>query len=348
MAAITCTSVIGWPGAPVRDGGEQCQCRFPGWHVAEGAESLVASGRDERHAPGTGVTGQGEDGYALEVLQQRVAFRRAAPVRGTVMPGVVHKPAVLSLLGGTAGADSLQHGAHRGPAAGGVDHQVGAGHRCLAGQDPGDVRYSVNRFRPGDQPRYCGAPADRQAGSLLRDRGDGGLQDRPACCHRLETLIARPPAAGHLGGKRTHHVGTRAAHGLEFGYHRGQLAFHQRPPAGHHEVELAELVHPAPLPPLPQFPGAPPRGRGVTFQDSDPVPVASEQHPRGQPVEPCPHHYDLCHCSSPLSQVRWLAACRAGLHAVCRRCADGVEGRRVLQFTLRPDTFGRPVARPSP
>ena len=38
--------------------------------------------------------------------------------------------------------------------------------------------------------------------------------------------------------------------------------------------------------------------RGVSFQNGDLVPVAGEQHPSGQAVEPAAHHDNLCHLSS--------------------------------------------------
>jgi hypothetical protein len=75
-------------------------------------------------------------------------------------------------------------------------------------------------------------------------------------------------------------------------------------------VELAELVHPAAVPPLPQVPGTAARTRGVSFQDGDLVPVAGEQHTRGQAVEPSPHHDNLCHEPDTSPRVRMAGVAR--------------------------------------
>jgi len=115
----------------------------------------------------------------------------------------------------------------------------------------------------------------------------------------FDETVAVALAAGHLVRQGAEHAGAHAAQVFESGDHLGQFPLHHGPPAGQHEVELAELVHPAAVPPLPQVPGPAARARGVSFQDGDLVPVAGQQHARGQAVEPGPHHDNLCHLSSP-------------------------------------------------
>ena len=182
-----------------------------------------------------------------------------------------------------------------GPPAGGVDHQVGVQLGGAADGDARDVRHPGDRLGPGHQAGDRHAAADRQAVGAPGDRGDRGLQDGPAPGHGLEALVAVALAAGHLIRQGAEHAGANAAQGLEPGDHLGQLPLHLGPPAGQHEVDLAELVHPAPVPPLPQIPGVAPRARGVAFGDGDLVPVAGEQDPGGQAVEAPAHHDDVCH-----------------------------------------------------
>jgi len=152
---------------------------------------------------------------------------------------------------------------------------------------------------PGDQAGGRDAPADGQAVGALGGVGDRGFQHGPTPGHGLEELVAVALSAGHLVRQGAEHAGADAAQVFESGDHLGQFPLHLGAPAGQHEVELAELVHPAAVPPLPQVRGPAARTGGVSFQDGDLVPVAGEQHPGGQAVEPAAHHDNLCHVVLP-------------------------------------------------